>query len=274
MTDQKIEAHLITRPISLLAAWLTALVLLVSSFLAAAATISSPDWVPVLLAFAAIAIVPYFIRSIFVLLTKYRKEMLADPLYVEYENKQTKEIIRVDTPSILIEKMNDISKEIRKLKSTIGSQGVLESNESEGDLIKHGVATNYTISINDYIPDFYKLRKVLKADGYPTTDIFGRSNKSEPPTEWTISLDKDIDWDDIKKVLKLITQFDFDGIKVHSKSIGPYDQDDFYIGSYAEYEGFADFNETLKMIEKEDFEKVDFTHYVKVRMKETARDPS
>ncbi len=83
MTSPKIEPHRITRPIQLLAVWIAGLVLLVSAFLTAAANVSNPPWLPVLFGVAAVLAVPLFVALIFVMLTKYREQLLDDRLYTE-----------------------------------------------------------------------------------------------------------------------------------------------------------------------------------------------
>ena len=74
MSKEEIKAHLITKPIQLLAAWLTGLVIVNGLFLTGAATITSPSWVSGLLVVASIINVPLFLISIFLLQTKFRLE--------------------------------------------------------------------------------------------------------------------------------------------------------------------------------------------------------
>ena len=87
---QKIDSHKITKPIQLLAAWLTGLVLLNGSFLAAATSITEPTWIKGLLVIASVLNVPLFIAAIFLLQTKFRPEMQEDSFYSKYLENKTK----------------------------------------------------------------------------------------------------------------------------------------------------------------------------------------
>lgn len=88
MSEPKITPHKITKPIQLLAAWLAGLAIIDGSFLAAAASIQTPTWIPGVLVVASILNVPLFIGSLFLLQTKFRPEMQEDSFYSEYlQNK-------------------------------------------------------------------------------------------------------------------------------------------------------------------------------------------
>lgn len=76
--SQKIPIEKVTKPIQLLAAWLTGLVLVDGMFLTAAKTISEPAWITGVLSVAAIINVPVFLAAIFLLQTKFRPEMQED----------------------------------------------------------------------------------------------------------------------------------------------------------------------------------------------------
>jgi low affinity Fe/Cu permease len=92
MADQEIQAHLITKPIQLLAAWLIGLVLTDGTLLTAARFITTPAWVPGLLTIAAVVCVPVFLLSIFLLQTKFRPEMQEDTFYSTYLQQQRQEM--------------------------------------------------------------------------------------------------------------------------------------------------------------------------------------
>lgn len=61
MQDHRIEAHKITKPIQLMAAWFITLILLDSAFLLAASNIEKPEWVSPTLTISAIIFVPLFL---------------------------------------------------------------------------------------------------------------------------------------------------------------------------------------------------------------------
>jgi len=88
MSQHKIEPHKITKPIQLLAAWLTGLAIIDISFLTAASQITIPSWIPGLLVVAAVINVPLFVVSIFLLQTKFRPEMQEDSYYSDYLNRK------------------------------------------------------------------------------------------------------------------------------------------------------------------------------------------
>jgi len=84
MNNQKIEAHLITKPIQLMAVWFIALVVLDSAFLSTACLISEPTWIRPTIVIFAILFVPIFIVGIFLMQTVFRKELQDDKYYSEY----------------------------------------------------------------------------------------------------------------------------------------------------------------------------------------------
>src|SRR6266404_4995027 len=90
MADPQIQPHRITKPIQLLAVWMTGLVLLVSSFLAAAGLLKEPHWLPPFLAIAAVALVPLFLGLLFLLQTKFRPQLQEDVYYSVWLASQAK----------------------------------------------------------------------------------------------------------------------------------------------------------------------------------------
>ncbi len=88
MSQPRIEPHKITTPIQLMAVWFAALVLLVAALLGAAALISSPTWMPATLSIAAILLIPAFVFSIFVMQTRYRRELQEDSYYSKWLKRQ------------------------------------------------------------------------------------------------------------------------------------------------------------------------------------------
>ena len=83
-SEQQIRPERITRPIQLLAAWLTGLVLVDGIFLSTAVIISNPTWIPLVLVISAIINVPIFLAAIFILQTRFRPEIQEDAYYAEY----------------------------------------------------------------------------------------------------------------------------------------------------------------------------------------------
>lgn len=84
MTEQRIRPERITKPIQLLAAWLTGLVLVDGGFLTAASSLKEPAWAAGLLVVAAVVNVPLFLVALFLLQTRFRPEMQEDTFYSQY----------------------------------------------------------------------------------------------------------------------------------------------------------------------------------------------
>ena len=84
MESQQIKPHKITKPIQLMATWFSALIIIVGSFLTAAVKLPNPIWIPPTLVISAISFVLLFVVGIFLLQTKFRKEIQDDKHYLEY----------------------------------------------------------------------------------------------------------------------------------------------------------------------------------------------
>ena len=115
MSNHKIAPEKVTRPIQLLAAWLTGLIVTDGAFLSAAIYISSPNWAAGVLVIAAVVNVPLFLISIFLLQTKYRPEMQEDVYYSKYlEYQYVKQSVPPETP--------DVETQIKKVTKNILDQ--------------------------------------------------------------------------------------------------------------------------------------------------------
>jgi hypothetical protein len=97
MAEPKIEPHRITKPIQLLAVWFSALVLLDTAFLVAAAKISNPAWVAPMLSVAAVVFVPIFLIAAFLMQTIFRPQLQDDSHYAEWLKRREK-MFRQFTP--------------------------------------------------------------------------------------------------------------------------------------------------------------------------------
>jgi len=114
MADTKINHEKITKPFQLLATWMTGLIAIDSSFLLAAANIETPTWVAGLLTIAAIANVPIFIVSLFLLQTKFRPQMQDDKYFSEYLQS---EAIKKEFGSLSLTIDSESIKKIREIKN-------------------------------------------------------------------------------------------------------------------------------------------------------------
>lgn len=84
MTMARITPERITKPIQLLAVWLTGLVILDGMLLAAAVKTTSPIWLSSIFGIAAVVFVPLFLGLIFVMQTRFRPQLQEDPYYAKY----------------------------------------------------------------------------------------------------------------------------------------------------------------------------------------------
>jgi len=100
MTDQRILPEKVTKPIQLLAAWLTGLVLVDVGFLTAASNIKEPSWAAGVLVVAAVVNVPMFLAALFLLQTRFPPEMQEDTFYSKYLER------KYSTPSGLTEPLD------------------------------------------------------------------------------------------------------------------------------------------------------------------------
>ncbi|MBV9068475.1 MAG: tetratricopeptide repeat protein [Acidobacteria bacterium] len=103
MPRPRIDPGQITRPTQLAAAWFVVMLVLVTTFIAGAALIPKPSWVAPLLVIAAVVTVPSFATVVFLLQTKYRRELQHDAIYarstrasvpIEEQAAQLKKLLR------------------------------------------------------------------------------------------------------------------------------------------------------------------------------------
>lgn len=130
MTDSQITPHRITKPIQLLAAWLAGLSIIDASFLTGAATIHQPDWVPGLLAGAAVVNVPLFLICLFLLQTKFRPEMQEDSYYSQYwEKKYSAKPINSETKALKETAAKELESANKELEKAFKENNVQEQDE-------------------------------------------------------------------------------------------------------------------------------------------------
>lgn len=129
MENHNIKPEKITKPFQLLAAWLVGLIIVNASFIGGARLIDHPSWGAAVLIIAAVANVPIFIGSIFLLQTKFRPEMQTDDYYYEYKkeerkNELNKVQLRIDTERK--QKMNINASIIKAVKISDSTKRVFE----------------------------------------------------------------------------------------------------------------------------------------------------
>jgi hypothetical protein len=85
MADHKITPERIANPIQLLAAAFVFIIVIDGAFLALAGTITSPPWAAGVLTIAAVVNVPLVLGLVFLLQTRYRRQLLSDREYSKLE---------------------------------------------------------------------------------------------------------------------------------------------------------------------------------------------
>lgn len=203
--SQKIPVEKVTKPIQLLAAWLTGLILIDASFLAAANTLTAPPWAIGLLVVAAVLNVPTFLVAIFLLQTKFRPEMQEDTFYSKYLESKTgssrepintshlakvkEELFSANTRTLEI--VSELQSEITNLSFRV-ENGVAQAiaGPTSGELerkIQDAVDVSawnvYQIRLNKYIKDTSAFKKALIEANIPIHSTFGNVSltANEPP---------------------------------------------------------------------------------------------
>lgn len=264
MPKQKIEAHKVTKPIQLLAAWLVGLILVNGSFLTAAATIKTPAWAPTLLVIATVLNVPLFLICIFVLQTKFRPEMQEDTYYSKYLEATTATFVpqKVDDSVItnlkhsiakankntinLIQDLGENLKSLTENLSSISGNNLLQADVREKlAVIEDKLAISernitetkqqidwqsVTIQINDLLPEYDQILANINELGINISDTFGSSSKvPEVPKRKIIAFGKEIDIRHLRVIVNLLKPFGFNLIHYADK---PVNKGNIYIGSY------------------------------------------
>jgi len=173
MNSNNIKPEKVTKPIQLLAAWLTGMILINTTFLTAASQITTPSWTSGLLIIAAVLNVPLFLFSIFLLQTRFRPEMQEDTFYSQYlerkYNGEQKEItvskLDINTNKIakeIIEKINSTQKPQEKEKEVLQ---ILRERDIQ--IIKNEVESSRSLSELYSYPD--KWHEIIESWGESTS---------------------------------------------------------------------------------------------------------
>ncbi|MBH0087099.1 hypothetical protein I6E84_12830 [Psychrobacter sp. SCQQ22] len=257
MSEQRINPHQVTKPIQLLAAWLVGLILINGSFLGAAHLITTPDWVPGLLVFAAVINVPVFLGLIFFLQTKFRAELQEDTFYSKHLEKITGGARKSskDEDEFLSylkiyensnnNKIQELSKSINSIESIVSTisnnrdssidiKAIFEKlNEakntlSEAEIIKNKNITK--IALNDLVTNYKEIATDLVKSGYKISETFGSSSHTKTaPKYLTISFTDNINKPALAELYALVKKYGFNRIDFSEGDIG---DSDIYIGSY------------------------------------------
>lgn len=262
MSQPRIDPPRITKPLQLLAAWLAGLIVTNGTFLGAAATISTPQWIPICLVIAAIFNVPLFLVCIFVLQTKYRPEMQEDTYYARYLDSQTLTIrssegidisqLRTDiyegnarTLEIIESLRGRLATLIDSIDSTSnsGSQLKLQALNAQLDDVSETIADakqraewgRYEISLNNLLPRYDDISQALAALSIQVTHTFGStSHDPEQPKVGILSFGRTVDLSAIRELVTMLSPL---GISALSYSEGDERAANIYIGSYIYHDG-------------------------------------
>jgi hypothetical protein len=222
MSENKINAEKITKPIQLLAAWLIGLILLVSALLTASGTVTKPDWLPAFFAISAVAIIPVFLLLIFLLQTKYRPEMQEDSFYSKYLDKNTMTFEYVDQNDFtafeanklkedLIKISENAKKELEEAKQLIHSEGknaiedkliesLIDKSDNKLDELKKILKfSTIELRINKKLPKYEEITKIVQKIGFNSFDEFGKDKNA--PAVFLASFDKNVPLDLIKEII-------------------------------------------------------------------------
>lgn len=136
MSNHKITPEKVTRPMQLLAAWLTGLVIVDGAFLLAAVQIQQPGWAPAVLVIAAVLNVPLFLICIFLLQTKFRPEMQEDSYYSRYLEKKYSVAVSTVSSVDVDKRAEDLARDIvANIGSTVGAdQSKIETILRDGEV--------------------------------------------------------------------------------------------------------------------------------------------
>lgn len=251
MSQPQIQPHRVTKPIQLLAAWLAGLVLVNGSFLACAASIQTPSWVPGTLVVAAIVNVPLFLFALFLLQTRYRPEMQEDIYYSKYletrQNRLTPEDVSVDVATLRsdvfastkrsLELLEALRSQISRVASTKSAGGAVvteglrieESLQGTDQAIQNAIAEadwdRYSVLLNQCLPSFDKIQQALISAGVSSLKKFG----DYPPKFGVMSFGPGVSAQVIQQLYSLI-----EGMGLRYLAIADDDMHSgrIYIGSY------------------------------------------
>lgn len=264
MTEHRIEPSKVTKPIQLLAAWLVGLILVNGSFLGAAISIASPEWVRVILVVASILNVPVFLFCLFLLQTKFRPEMQEDSYYSKYLEANTGKMISArafevhehslraelaEHNKLYLTLMSGLEGTVKELASQLELVTAKSSTESDKTIVMQQVSeiidrssraievakqdaikTSFSVEINDLLPDYLQIRNELKINKITINKTFGSTSKDpEVPKQKIISFGPKVPIDKLKTIVLALQKYGFDRISYADIGIT---ESSIFIGSY------------------------------------------
>lgn len=257
LDGQKIEPHRVTKPIQLLAAWLVGLVLIDTLFVLSAVRFEA-TWEGATLVIAAVVNVPLFLAAIFVLQTRFRAELQDDPHYAVYLSKKTATIVSVEP---------DQGAFVKRVEVATAEGPSLISDDTAPIPAYSGVELDWSkwrVALNSHCPVFSKIRQALLDRRIPLAEIFGDAHKSgsSVPSRWVVAINRAMPLEHKLSILRIVSEFSFDGFQFWTPIREADETEDVYIGSYGT-ESFVRFTPELNEMLKGGVEDADLAYYVK-----------
>ena len=206
--SEQLQPHKVTKPIQLLAAWLLGLIAMEGAFLTAARLIVTPTWAPGVLVIAAVACVPLFLVSIFLLQTRFRPEMQEDSYYSQYLAVQ-QQTLKIGSPAdqilqlreMLISSQAALSDGLGTLDNGIAEiraqlpGAVRPLNEGAAEIVVERILEEarsrllppqIDVEVNDLLPVFRVLRRKWLDTRIRVKGTFGSSSQSPDIPEFQV----------------------------------------------------------------------------------------
>lgn len=260
MDNQRIEAHKVTKPIQLLAAWLVGLVLVNGSLLATSSTFDAPVWLKASLVIAAIFNVPLFLGAIFLLQTKFRPELQEDSYYSKYLDKSTSEYVTVSKEDELISLVSDLRTEIIRIEKESLHSTINKPDHDPGE-DTWSPWHPWEVALCDLLPDFEEIRQELKEKKIPINKIFGKVNTNNRLKANVLSFRQEMDIESIVKVLRMMSSFRFDGY-CYSETPSSVNEEEIYLGGFGYMNGgYYPINRELRDLLQTDVEPSDLKYF-------------
>jgi len=280
LSGSKIKPEKITKPIQLLAVWLTALIILETAYITASVTIKNPEWLSSLFAISAVIFVPLFLVFVFLLQTRFRVEIQEDPYFLEYKLNQmtgekkendlihsnikesfgkiTSEILSINSETQkqfekLIEHLDKNDRQIINHDNLSIIKERLKSTDIKIKKLKESVEwSEMIIKVNYSLERYEDIIKALKENSIEITGTFGREDTDEKETIFLLSFGRSIDYRHIIFIIKTLLPFGLKYIQCISEEFGAQYEKGIYIGAFT----YRDKNEITE-IDNEIINKID-----------------
>lgn len=174
MSDVQLHPSRITKPIQLLGAWLVGLFTVNAAFLAAASRLPAGSWEAAALVIAAIANVPVFLLSLFVLQTKFRPELQEDSFYSTYINQKTNQTVSIPRDE---QRFTALVSRLERVENLLSSKIDQDAAHQVASLL-----ADLSIGVNKHLPNKREIVDKLHEVGAGVISTFGDGEKPERMT--------------------------------------------------------------------------------------------